>query len=97
MYSLQSINGATREIKGKRYFEERVAGAKFKAIMIQASFRRWRQFDVSAVAMIIVTLWKVCGGNRELIWYAETKTEPGNVRLESHFCWVRLEQPSLII
>jgi hypothetical protein len=65
MYSLQGINGTTKEIKGKRYFEERVAEANFKAIMIQASFRRWRQFDVSAVAMIIVTLWKVSGGNWE--------------------------------
>jgi len=37
MYSLQGINGATREIKGKRYFEERVAEVKFKAVMIQAS------------------------------------------------------------
>jgi hypothetical protein len=26
MYSLQGINGATRETKGKRYFEERVEG-----------------------------------------------------------------------
>lgn len=33
--------------------------------MIQAGFRRWRLFDVRAVAMIIVTLWKVSGENWE--------------------------------
>jgi hypothetical protein len=62
---LQGTDGATREIKGKHYFEERVAEAKFRAIMIQAGFRRWRPFDMPAVAMIIVTLWKVSGGNWE--------------------------------
>ena len=64
-YSLQGTDGATREIKGKRYFEERVAEAKFRAIMIQAGFRRWRPFDVPTGAMIIVALWKVSGGTWE--------------------------------
>lgn len=52
-------------IKGKRYFEERVAEAKSRAIMVQAGFRRWRPFDVPVVAMIMVTVWKVSGGNWE--------------------------------
>ncbi|TAQ89297.1 hypothetical protein B7494_g2382 [Chlorociboria aeruginascens] len=53
------------EIRDNDYFVERVAEAKFRAIMIHAGFRRWRPFDIPTVAMIIVMLWKVSGGTWE--------------------------------
>ena len=42
-----------------------MAEAQFRALMIQAGFSIWRPFDIRAVAMTIVMLWKVSGGTWE--------------------------------
>ena len=55
-----------REIKGTNYFESWVAEAKFRGMMLRCGYTwKYRPLDVPAMAIMIVTLWKVIGGSWE--------------------------------